>query len=142
MHYCQTCDTAMAMRPDHDDAVCPTCGRRDAARRMPLLFVTGASGAGKTAVHVPLARTLAGEVAVFDFDWLIDAFGRAAGSRSIDWVAVRQAWVAVAHGEAQQGRATVVLGQVGPNHLDARPHSAPSCNVAPFSLELPPLPRH
>lgn len=117
MHYCQSCNVSEPMRPDDDDAVCPVCGRRDRARRMPLLFVTGASAAGKTALHAPLAAALADVAAVFDFDWLIDAFGRAAEGGEIDWVAVRQAWVAVAHGEAQQDRATVVLGQIGPNHL-------------------------
>lgn len=122
VHYCQSCDRPVVMAHDGDEVVCPVCGRRDPARRMPLFLVTGASAVGKTTLHVPLAEELAGEAAVFDSDWLIDPFGRAAGDRGMDWDALLQGWAAVSHGLAQQGRATVLLGSFGPERIEALPN--------------------
>ncbi len=121
-HYCQSCDSPVAMEPRDGQAVCPACGRADgAAARGPLFVVTGASGSGKTAVLAPLARRLRGRCVVFDADLLLDAAGALSGDRPIDWPAFRAAWLAVAHGAAQSGLPAVLLGPFIPAHLDALP---------------------
>jgi len=107
------------MQPRRGAAWCPDCGRldRDAAIQ-PLFVVTGASGSGKTAIFAPLARLLAGRCVTFDVDWLLDAAGALSTGRPIAWPAFREAWLAVAHGVAQSGTPTVLLGPFIPDHLD------------------------
>lgn len=83
----------------------------------PLFIVTGASGSGKTAVFGPLARKLQGRCVTFDSDLLMDAAAALSGSQPIDWLAFRSAWLAVAHGVAQSGMPTVLLGPFIPAHL-------------------------
>lgn len=103
------------MQPRGGAAWCPECGRRDHdAAIEPLFVVTGASGSGKTAIFAPLARTLAGRCVTFDVDWLLDAAGALGGGRPIEWPAFWQAWLAVAHGVAQSGMPTVLLGSIMP----------------------------
>jgi predicted ABC-type ATPase len=110
------------MQPRGGHAVCPECGRLDdAAARRPLFIVTGASGSGKTAVLAPLARRLEGRCITFDIDWLLDAATRLSGSQQIHWPALRDAWLAVAHGVAQSGMPTVLLGPLIPEHLETLP---------------------
>jgi hypothetical protein len=46
------------MEPYDGFAVCPDCGRREAAAVKPLFIVMGGSGSEKTAVFAPLARRL------------------------------------------------------------------------------------
>jgi hypothetical protein len=98
------------MEPRDGFAVCPECGRTDAAAVMPLFIVTGASGSGKTTLCV-----------TFDVDWLLDPAGELSGAEPIRWPAFRDAWLAVAHGVAQSGMPTVLLGPLIPQHLDGLP---------------------
>lgn len=121
MHYCQSCDRAVAMEPQDGFAVCPDCGRRDMATVQPLFTVTGASGSGKSAVFAPLARRLHGQCITFDVDWLLDSAGELSGDQPIRWPAFRDAWLAVAHGVAQSGLPTVLLGPFIPQHLAGLP---------------------
>src|SRR4051794_31325798 len=122
MHYCQSCDDPVAMEPYDDEARCPACGRVDVdAAVQPMFVVTGASGSGKTAVHGPLARRLAGRCVTFDVDWLIDPATVLSHGRPIDWPALRDAWLAVAHGVAQARMPTVLLGPLIPEHLENLP---------------------
>ncbi len=122
MHYCQACDPPVVMEPDDGSALCPQCGQRDEAVAVrPLFVVTGASGAGKTAVFVPLAQLLEGRCATFDVDLLLDAAGSLTGGRPIIWPAFRDLWLCVAHGIAQSGMPTVLLGPLIPEHLEALP---------------------
>ena len=110
------------MEPHDGLAVCPGCGRReDGAAIAPLFVVTGASGSGKTTVYAPLARLLAGRCVTFDADLLMDAAGELSGDRPIRWPAFRAAWLAAAHGVAQSGLATVLLGPFIPSQLDELP---------------------
>ena len=103
------------MQPRSGAAWCPECGRRDHdAAIEPLFVVTGASGSGKTAIFAPLARALAGRCVTFDVDWLLDAAGALSGGRPIAWPAFWEAWLAVAHGVAQSGKPTVLLGSLMP----------------------------
>lgn len=123
MHYCQSCQQPTPMEPDGGRAVCPRCGRRDdTAALRPLFVVTGASCSGKTTIFGPLARLLAGRCAVFDVDWLLDAAGVLAGGAAITelpWAGFDQAWLAVAHGVAQSGLATVLCGPVTPDRVES-----------------------
>jgi hypothetical protein len=122
VHYCQSCDTPVAMAPRDGHAVCPECGRvDDPAALRPLFIVTGASGSGKTAVFAALSRRLPGRCVVFDADLLMDAAGALSGSQPVNWPAFRSAWLAVAHGAAQSGLATVLLGPFIPGHFDELP---------------------
>jgi hypothetical protein len=111
------------MKPDRGHAVCPRCGRRDeTASVKPLFVVTGASGSGKTTIFGPLSRLLTGKCVVFDVDWLPDAAGVLAGGvpvTEIPWTGFDQAWLAVAHGVAQSGLATVLLGTVTPDRVES-----------------------
>lgn len=122
VHYCQSCDTPVVMEPLDGRAACPACGRLgEAAALAPLFVVTGASGAGKSAVLAPLARRLQGRCVTFDIDWLIDPAAALSAGRPIDWSALRDAWLAVAHGVAQSGMATVLLGPLVPENVDTLP---------------------
>lgn len=111
------------MEPDGGGAECPACGRRDeTALLQPLFVVTGASGAGKTSIFGALAGRLSRRCLVFDVDWLLDASTVLAGASSIGdlpWDGFAQAWLAVAHGAAQSGLPTLLLGPLVPQQLDA-----------------------
>jgi hypothetical protein len=138
MHYCQSCHRPVAMEPRDGQAVCPDCGRLDdAAALRPLFVVTGASGSGKTAVLAPLARTLQGRCVTFDTDWLLDSAGKISGNQPIHWPALRDAWLAVAHGVAQCGLPTLLLGPFIPEHLDALPARRWIAEVHFLALDCP-----
>jgi hypothetical protein len=121
VHYCQVCDDCPVMEPaDGGVAICPVCGSVDrAATRQPLLVVAGASGSGKTAVFPHLAARLSAECLVFDADWLIDPLG--GDVRTLEWSVLRDIWLHVAHGIAQNGRPTMLLGSFVPGQLEALP---------------------
>ncbi len=120
MHYCQACDDPVVMVPDPPIARCPRCGSAEQARTAPLFVVTGASGSGKTAIFPHLVDALP-DYAVFDVDWLIDPLGRMRDGRPMDWDNFRDTWLSVAHGIAQSGRSTVLLGPFLRTQLDPLP---------------------
>jgi predicted ABC-type ATPase len=122
MHYCQECRAPNVMIPDERGAVCPVCGHVDpVAVRQPFFVVVGASGAGKSTILPHLLAELAGVAIVFDADWLIDPLAGERGIAGVDWTAFRDAWLHVAHGVAQNGFPTVLLGPLIPEHLDELP---------------------
>jgi predicted ABC-type ATPase len=126
------------MEPRNGHAVCPWCGRADdAAALRPLFIVTGASGSGKTAVLAPLARRLQGRCVTFDADLLMDAAGALSGSQPINWPAFRDAWLAVAHGVAQSGMPTVLLGPFIPGHLQELPARRWIADIHFIALDCP-----
>jgi hypothetical protein len=113
------------MEPGDGAAVCPACGRRDGASRLqPVFIVTGASRSGKTTILGPLAELLAGRCVSFDVDWLLDAAELLSGAESLaemPWDGFFQAWLSVAHGVAQSGLPTVLLGPLVPARLEDNP---------------------
>ncbi len=119
MHYCQRCEPMRALEPAApDSAVCSSCGWAEGARRAPLYVVTGASGAGKTTIFAPLTAALR-ECVIFDMDWLIDPMKISA--EPVNWDALRDAWLSVAHGIAQGHRSTVLLGPLLPDWVEILP---------------------
>lgn len=109
MYLCQSCDTLTAMEPDAGRAVCPQCRRvGESVVLRPLFIVTGASGAGKSAVVAPLARRLQGRCVTFDADFLMEGTAPLSDNR----------WLAIAHCVAQSGLPTVLLGPIIPECLD------------------------
>ena len=58
---------------------------------------------------------------MFDVDWLIDPLKRITPDKGVDWENFRDAWLSVAHGAAQAGRATVLLGPVFADQLEDSP---------------------
>jgi hypothetical protein len=138
MHYCQSCADPILMEPFESSARCPICGRLDLLEpRQPVFVVTGASGSGKTAVFVPLARRLSGICVTFDVDLLLDSARLIAGGRPLSWPAFRDAWLAVAHGVAQSGKPTVLLGPLIPEHLDGLPARRWIGEIYYFLLDCP-----
>ncbi len=125
------------MEPREGHAVCPECGRLDDAVLGPLFIVTGASCSGKTAVLAPLARRLRGRCITFDVDLLLDSAGALSGRRPIIWPAFRNAWLAVAHGVAQAGMPTVLLGPFIPEHLRDLPARRWIGDIHFFVLDCP-----
>ncbi|HLQ57420.1 MAG TPA: AAA family ATPase [Streptosporangiaceae bacterium] len=119
VHYCQSCTAPVIMQPCGGAAWCPDCGRLDQGAAIePLFVVTGASGSGKTAIFPALARLLTGRCVTFDFNWMLDAAGALSGGQPVAWPAFRDARLAVAHGIAQSGMPTVLLGPLIPGHLN------------------------
>jgi hypothetical protein len=119
MHYCQECDDSPLMDA-HPDGIarCPRCSSVDpAAALQPVLVVAGASASGKTTIFPLLARRLARECIVFDADWLIDPLG--GDVATLDWDLLRNLWIHVAHGVAQNGLPTLLLGGLLPEQLEA-----------------------
>lgn len=106
------------MVPDGRRAECPGCGQHERAERHPVFVVTGASGSGKTTLLPHLIVALAGSCIVFDVDWLIDPFARQPGNDELHWPSLRDAWLHVAHGVAQNGLPTLLLGPFIPEHLE------------------------
>lgn len=123
-------------RDGHDS--CPACGRtEEAAALSPLFIVTGASGAGKTAVLAPLARRLRGRCVTFDADLIHNAARELSGDGPINWPAFRAAWLAVAHGVAQSGLPTVLLGPFIPEHLAGLPARRWIADIHFLTLDCP-----
>jgi ABC-type phosphonate transport system ATPase subunit len=85
----------------------------------PVLVVVGASGSGKTTIFPLLAEQLSGQCIVFDADWIIDPLG--GDVTTLDWDLLRDIWLHVAHGVAQNGLRTLLLGALLPNQLDSLP---------------------
>jgi hypothetical protein len=97
--------------------ICSECGHRRRFRRLPLFAVSGASGAGKTAVGNRLPAALP-ECVVLEHDLLWrNEYADAAEAVT----AFRRTWLRVAVNIAQGGRSMVLLGTVLPEHYESQP---------------------
>lgn len=90
-------------------------------RRQPLVVLSGASGAGKSAIVPLLIERLAGTCVVFDVDLLIDPLRDASPDRSVEWDAFRDTWLHVAAGVARNRLPTVLVGPFIPEHFETLP---------------------
>ena len=97
--------------------VCPACGHRRRFVRLPLLALTGASGAGKSAVATILAGTLQ-QCVVLEQDllWLPDQLDPADEHRQF-----RRLWLRLVAALHQNGRPVLLCGTVVPGQLEACP---------------------
>ena len=106
-----------AIDPAGPYAVCPHCGHAQPFRRRPLFIVTGASGAGKTTVSLPLVGTLPG-CAVFETDILWCPELNVPDDK---WLRFRTLWVRLAKNVAQSGLASVLCGTFVPEGIESLP---------------------
>ena len=92
---------------------CRRCGDSLRVPALPMVVVTGASGAGKTTVTGPLRRLLP-ECAVFEGDPInqIAALG---------WDVFEDTWLRIAHEVALNGRPTVLCTSMMPDRLESLP---------------------
>jgi transposase-like protein len=86
---------------------CDNCGYQFTKTVLPLFIVTGASGAGKSAILEPLQHLLT-EYGVFDKDQI---WAR-------DWDMVYNNFFRIASALAQGDKKTVVVGTIVPEHLE------------------------
>jgi hypothetical protein len=110
---CAACGdyNALIVDPHSQSARCLSCGHVGPMRIVPLFIVTGASGAGKTAVVGELRRLMP-EWEVFETDLIWGA----------DWQQVRNNWLRIAHSIAQSGRGTILCGTMLPEDIDRCDH--------------------
>ena len=103
-----------AVDPEGPFAVCGRCGHRQPFLRLPLFVVTGASGAGKSAVALALPALLP-ECVVLETDVLWGAVPASGddGLRSY-W----ETWLRLAKNIHQGGRSVVLCGTVLPEQLE------------------------
>jgi hypothetical protein len=105
---------AKEIDPSGPFAICPRCGHRHRFRRLPLFVVTGASGAGKTAVGQILAPRLE-DVVVLEMDIL---WGHVRAEPEDDYASYKSTWLRVAMNVGQAGRPVVLCGTVQPGSLE------------------------
>jgi shikimate kinase len=105
-------------------AICTHCGHGHPFRRLPTFVLTGASGAGKSAVCLALARAqLEGEAWPPDCVFLEqDILWRAEFARAEDeYRTFRNLWLRVAKNVGQGGRPVVLCGSGVPRQYEACP---------------------
>jgi RNase adaptor protein for sRNA GlmZ degradation len=113
MPLCMTCDELTDVAFDGDEARCPRCGTVAARRAtLPLIIVTGTSGAGKTTIVERLPEALP-EFDVFDCDLLLGHFA--------DFERLFGAWLAVAWSLAMQNRRVVLALSSRPEVIERQP---------------------
>ena len=120
MNVCHGCGEYRADKtidPDGPYAICPLCGHRHPFRKLPLLVVSGASGAGKSAV----LRRLAGRIdraVLLDSDIL---WRSEFNQPEENYSGFLETWLRMCKNVSQSGRPVVLFGAgVGvPANLEA-----------------------
>jgi len=92
--------------PDGPAAICPECGHRHPFRQLPLLIVSGASGAGKSAVCQALLGRLP-EVVLLDSDIL---WRPEFNTPADNYRAFFETWLRLCKNIGQAGRPVVLFG--------------------------------
>jgi len=105
-HRCGSYRADKVIDLDGPVAVCPACGYRHSFVRLPLLLVSGASGAGKTAVCNQLVGTL-DAVVMLDADILWQPAFATPENNYRDFF---ETWLRVAKNIGQSGRPVVLFG--------------------------------
>jgi AAA domain-containing protein len=121
MNICFQCGIYRADKiidPDGPVAICPECGYRHRFARLPLLIVSGASGAGKSTVCRILLGRLP-QVVILDSDILWRSEFNSPEYGSPDFI---DTWLRVCKNISQSGRPVVLFGAgVGvPDYIEPR----------------------
>jgi hypothetical protein len=118
-------------------ALCPHCGHGHPFRFLPLFVLTGASGAGKTAVCLELTKAqLQGAAWVPDCVYIEqdilwrDEFA----DPESDYSAFRNTWLRVAKNVGQAGRPVVLCGSAAPAQYEACPERRYFCALHCLAL--------
>jgi len=109
VNVCPNCGeyrTDKVIDPDGPFAVCPVCGFRQPFLRLPLLLVSGASGAGKTAVHAALSGKIR-QAVLLDSDILWRPEYDKPGDGYRDFF---ETWLRLCVNISQSGRPVVLFG--------------------------------
>jgi DNA-directed RNA polymerase subunit RPC12/RpoP/broad-specificity NMP kinase len=118
LYVCERCGAwSDEVNVEGDEHICPACGHRRRFRRLPFFAVTGASGAGKTAVGSALPAALP-ECVVLEHD-LLWRSEYAQSPPALEQF--RRTWLRIAMNIAQGGRPLVLLGTVLPEHYEDQP---------------------
>ncbi len=114
---CGEYSDAKEIDPQGPFAVCPSCGHRHRFVQLPLFVLTGASGAGKTAVGLSLAQSFQCCVTMeSDILW-----GAVAATAEDDYRGYRNTWLRVAKNIDQAGRPVVLVGTALPEQFENCP---------------------
>ena len=96
-------------------AVCPACGHKQPFRQLPLLVITGPSGAGKTTLALELVPRLESVVAIeTDIFWEQKYWSLETGFREFNEI-----WLRVAKNIAQAGRPVLAFRPCIPEQIEA-----------------------
>jgi hypothetical protein len=99
------------------EAVCAHCGHAHPFLRLPLFVVTGASGAGKSALLLNTVGQLDGYVPLeMDILW-----GPAFDQPQDDYREFRSVWLRMAKNIGQAGRPVVLFGSTVPEQFESNP---------------------
>lgn len=114
---CGEYNVAKVVAPDGASAICPGCSHAHPFRRLPLFVLTGASGAGKTAVCLRLPSLLP-ECVVLETDILLGV-GLPAWEDPV--YGYWEMWLRLAKNIGQSRRPVLLGGTVLPEHLENSP---------------------
>lgn len=112
---CGAYNPARDIDPASSEAVCPLCGHRQPFRRLPLFIITGASGAGKSALCLALAAQPDAFIALET-----DIFWNACFDQpEDDYRAFRELCLRAARDIGQGGRPVVLCGSATPSQFES-----------------------
>ncbi|HEX3270208.1 MAG TPA: AAA family ATPase [Ktedonobacterales bacterium] len=99
-------------------AICPLCGYEQPFLRQPLFVITGASGAGKTAVCRALTPRMRQRCVVLESDIL---WGLVSASAEDDYRSYRNVWLRLAKNIGQAGLPVILCGTALPDQFERCP---------------------